>query len=123
MQVHVGFGVRQTVKVGVGSTKPRPWLVDTGSAMSEIEPDVVKHAGLKATGTAHRARTYCSVITVPEYRAPSLSVASGKLMPQTVGSSHGVAAANGGILGAYSLWEYGSVVFDWPGDKMLLGVG
>src|SRR6185437_1091139 len=124
MRVDVGpLGVRQSVKVRVGATKPRSWLIDTGSSASEIEPEIVKRAGLKATGTAHRSLTYCSIHTVPEYHAPSLSLASGKLKPQVVGSSKGAAVGYGGILGAYSLWRYGSVVFDWPGAEMLLGVG
>ncbi len=123
MRVQLGLGVRQTVKVKVGSTKPQPWLVDTGSATSLIEPDIVERAGLKATGTVQKARTYCSLTTVAEYHAPSLSLGSGKLRPQVIVSSQGAANGEGGILGAFSLWQYGSVVFDWPGAKMLLGVG
>jgi hypothetical protein len=124
MRVDVGpLGVRQSVKVGVGSTKPQLWLIDTGSSSSEIEPEVVKRAGLRATGTAQRSHTYCSIVTVPEYQARVLSLVSGKLFSQIVGSSKGAADGYRGILGAYSLWQYGSVVFDWPGAKMLLGVG
>jgi hypothetical protein len=124
MKVDAGpLGVRQSVKVGVGSTKARPWLIDTGSSSSVIDPDIVKRAKLKATGTAQRGVTYCSIITVPEFRAPSLTVSSGKLMPQTIGSFKAGAKREGGVLGAYSLWQFGSVVFDWPGAKLLLGVG
>jgi Aspartyl protease len=117
------LGVRQTVKVGVGSTKPRPWLIDTGSSSSVIDPDVVKRAKLKATGTVQQGVTYCSIIEVPEFRAPNLTLSSGKLMPQTIGSFKAGAKREGGVLGAYSLWQFGSVVFDWPGAKLLLGVG
>ena len=124
MRVDAGpLGVRQTVKVKVGSTKARPWLIDTGSTSSVIDPDVVARAHLKPTGAAHQTETYCSVVTVPEYRALNLTVSSGKLMPQTIDSFDGSAAPESGILGAYSLWQYGSVVFDWPGGKLLLGVG
>ena len=123
MRVHVGFGVRQTIKVRVGSTKPRPWLVDTGSAVSVIDPGVVKRADLRPTGAAHRTRTYCSIVTVPDYHAPSLSVAAGQAdaADDHLVQARGVGSA--GILGSYSLWQYGSVVFDWPGGKLLLGVG
>jgi hypothetical protein len=116
-------GVFQTVKVKVGSTKPQPWLVDTGSAASEIEPRVVRAAGLRATGFEPKARTYCSIVTAPEYEAPSLSFVAGKLNPQTIVSFKGAALGSAGILSSYSLSLYGSVVFDWPGAKMLLGVG
>lgn len=116
-------GVFQTVKVKVGSTKPQPWLVDTGSATSVIEPRVVRAAGLRATGVEPKARTYCSIVTAPEYQAPSLSLGAGKLNPQTVVSFKGAALGNAGILSSYSLSRYGSVVFDWPGAEMLLGVG
>ena len=124
MRVDAGpFGVRQSVKVKVGSTKPRPWLIDTGSTSSVIDPNVVRRAHLKPTGAAHQTETYCSVVNVPEYRAPNLILSSGKLMPQTIASFDGSAGREGGILGAYALWQYGSVVFDWPGGKLLLGVG
>jgi predicted aspartyl protease len=124
MRVESGpLGVRQTVKVKVGSTKPRPWLIDTGSTSSVIDPDIVERAHLKPTGAAHQTLTYCSEVTVPEYRAPNLTVSSGRLMPQAIGSFKGSTGPEGGILGAYPLWQYGSVVFDWPGGKLLLGVG
>jgi predicted aspartyl protease len=124
MRVHAGlFGVVQTVKVKVGSTKPQPWLIDTGSTSSVIDPDIVERAHLKPTGAAHQTETYCSVVNVPEYKAPNLTLSSGKLPPQTIASFKGSAAGEGGILGAYPLWQYGSVVFDWPGAKLLLGVG
>jgi predicted aspartyl protease len=124
MRVDAGpLGVRQTVKVKVGSTKPRPWLIDTGSTSSVIDPDVVERAHLKPTGAAHQTETYCSVVNVPEYRAPNLTLSSGKLMPQTIASFDGSAGHEAGILGAYALWQYGSVVFDWPGSKLLLGIG
>ncbi len=116
-------GVFQTVKVKVGSTKPQPWLVDTGSAASAIEPRVVRSAGLRATGIEPKAVTYCAIVTAPEYQAPSLSLGAGKLMPQTIISFKGAALGSAGILSSYSLSRYGSVVFDWPGAQMLLGVG
>jgi predicted aspartyl protease len=116
-------GVFQTVKVKVGSTKPQPWLVDTGSSSSVIEPQVVSRAGLRSTGIEVEVRTYCSIVKVPEYHAPALSLGAGKLIPQLVASFQGAALGNAGILGSYSLWQYGSVIFDWPGAKLLLGVG
>jgi Aspartyl protease len=116
-------GVFQTVKVKVGSTKPQPWLVDTGSATSVIEPRVVRAAGLRATGIEPKARTYCSIVTAPEYEAPSLSLGAGEMIPQTIVSFKGAALGSAGILSSYSLSRYGSVVFDWPGRELLLGVG
>jgi hypothetical protein len=116
-------GVFQTVKVKVGSTKPQPWLVDTGSATSVIEPRVVRGAGLRATGIEPKAVTYCSIVTAPEYDAPSLSFGAGKLIPQTILSFKRAALGSAGILSSYSLSRYGSVVLDWPGGELLLGVG
>ncbi len=122
MRVQLGQGVTQTVKVKVGSTKPQPWLIDTGSTASEIEPGLVRRAGLRSVGT-HLVRTYCSVIKVPEFRATALSIGAEKLVPQVLASHHGASFGDAGTLGAYSLWQFGSVVFDWPGGKLLLGVG
>lgn len=119
-----GLEVIQTVKVGVGQTKPLPWLIDTGAAFSFVDAGLVAKAKLRATGTAQKGSTYCSIITVTEYKANSLPLSSGKLRAQTVGSQKGLRKAGvGGILGSYALWQFGSVVFDWGGGKLLLGAG
>jgi Aspartyl protease len=124
MTVNASRGVSQTVDVKVGSTKPEPWLIDTGTASSLLDAKIVKRAGLEPTGTAHESATYCSRVTVPEYHAPSLGLSTGKLKPQTIGSFKGLASLDAdGILGSYSLWQYGSVVLDWAGGKLILGAG
>jgi predicted aspartyl protease len=128
--VGAGDGVDQTVEVKVAGADPSPWLIDTGTSFSLIDSGVVKQAKLRPTGTAQRAITYCSTVTVPEYTATALELATGKLKPQIVGSFQGFANGGGdgifgsdGILGSYSLWQYGSVVIDWAGRRLILGTG
>ncbi len=114
-------GVSQTVQMSVGSEKAEPWLVDTGASYTFVDPSLVKMAGWRATGTAQKGNTYCSVITVPEYTATSLTLASNNLETQTIASFDGNAPGSGGTVGAFTLWQYGSVVFDWAGGRLLLG--
>jgi predicted aspartyl protease len=116
-------GVSQTVEMSVGSGRAEPWLVDTGASYTFVDPRLVKKAGWKATGTAQRGNTYCSIITVPEYTATSLSLGGAKLESQTIASFGGNEPGSGGTVGAFTLWQYGSVVFDWAAGKLLLGAG
>lgn len=123
MAVSPGSGVSQTVEMGVGSGRAEPWLIDTGSSYTFVDPGLVKRAGWKATGTAQRGNTYCSIITVPEYTATSLTLGGNKLASQTIASFGGNEPGSGGTVGAFTLWQYGSVVFDWAGGRLLLGAG
>ena len=47
-----------------------------------------------------------------------------ELMAQTVGGFSGrIGSGVAGTLGSYSLSQFGSVVFDWAGGRLLLGTG
>jgi predicted aspartyl protease len=116
-------GVSQKVKMGIGSGRAEPWLIDTGSSYTFVDPGLVEKAGWRATGTAQRGNTYCSIITVPEYTATSLTLGGNRLESQTIASFGGNAPGSGGTVGAFTLWQYGSVVFDWAGGRLLLGAG
>lgn len=114
-------GVQQSVEVGVGEIPPRDYLIDTGAALTFVDSKVVRKAKLEPTGVATRGGTYCSTITVPEYRGRHLKLGNGRLEPQRIGSLKGL--HGGGVLGASSLARYGSVVFDWTRERLQLGVG
>jgi predicted aspartyl protease len=119
-----GGSVKPYAEVTVGQTKPQRWLVDTGSDTSAIDPGLVKAAKLRSTGEARRSPTFCSTVDLVEYRSGSWSLAGEPLKPQRFGEiplvdSVGVA----GLLGAYPLVKYGSVVFDFAGGRLLLGAG
>ncbi len=117
-------GVAQTVEVKVGSTQPQPWLIDTGSPFSVVEPKIAKKSGLKPLGTPQQGATYCSKVTVTYYEAPSLELPTGKLKRQAIGAIQGLGNVGAkGLLGSYSLLQFGSVVFDWAGEKLILGAG
>lgn len=119
-----GGSVKPFAEVALGSTEPRKWLVDTGSDTSAVDPGLVKAAKLRPTGEARRGPTFCSTVDLVEYESGSWTLAGRPLKPQRVGEiplvdSVGVA----GLLGAYPLAKYGSVVFDFAGGRLLLGVG
>jgi predicted aspartyl protease len=116
-------GASQTVEMGVGSARAGPWLIDTGANYTFVDPSLVRKAGWTATGTAQKGHTVCSTITVPEYTATSLTLGGNKLESQTIASFGGNAPGSGGTVGAFTLWQYGSVVFDWAGGRLLLGAG
>jgi predicted aspartyl protease len=119
-----GGSVKPFAEVTVGSTKPQKWLVDTGSDTSAVDPGLVKAAQLRSTGEARRSPTFCSTVDLVEYESGSWTLAGEPLKPQRLGEiplvdSVGVA----GLLGAYPLAKYGSVVFDFSGGQLLLGAG
>jgi predicted aspartyl protease len=116
-------GASQTVKMGVGSERAEPWLIDTGANYTFVDPRLVRKAGWTATGTAQKGDTVCSIITVPEYTATSLTLGGHRLKSQTIASFAGNGRGPGGTVGAFTLWQYGSVVFDWAGGRLLLGAG
>ena len=125
MEVEASAGnVKPFAEVTVGSTKPQKWLVDTGADTSAVDPGLVKAAKLRSTGEARRSPTFCSTVDLVEYESGSWSLAGQPLKPQRLGAiplvdSVGVA----GLLGAYPLAKYGSVVFDFAGGRLLLGAG
>jgi predicted aspartyl protease len=125
MEVEAAAGsVKPFAEVTLGGTKPQRWLVDTGSDTSAVDPGLVKAAKLKSTGEARRSPTFCSTVDLHEYSSGSWTLAGEALKPQRVGAiplidSVGVA----GLLGAYPLVKYGSVVFDFAGGQLLLGAG
>jgi predicted aspartyl protease len=123
MVVSSGSGVSQKVEMGIESGRAEPWLIDTGSSYTFVDPRLVERAGWRATGTAQKGNTYCSTITVPEYTATSLTLGGNRLESQTIASFGGNAPGSGGTVGAFTLWQYGSVVFDWAGGRLLLGAG
>jgi predicted aspartyl protease len=119
-----GGSVKPFAEVTVGQTKPQRWLVDTGADTSAVDPGLRKAAKLRPTGEARRSPTFCSTVDLVEYESGSWSLAGEPLKPQRVGEiplvdSVGVA----GLLGAYPLVKYGSVVFDFAGGRLLLGAG
>jgi predicted aspartyl protease len=125
MEVEASAGsVKPFAEVTVGQTKPQKWLVDTGADTSAVDPGLVKAGKLRSTGEARRSPTFCSTVDLVEYESGSWSLAGQPLKPQRVGEiplvdSVGVA----GLLGAYPLAKYGSVVFDFSGGQLLLGTG
>lgn len=125
MEVEASAGsVKPFAEVTVGQTKPQRWLVDTGADTSAIDPGLIRAAKLHSTGEARRSPTFCSTVDLEEYRSGPWSLAGEPLEPQRFGQiplldSVGVP----GLLGAYPLVKYGSVVFDFGGGQLLLGAG
>lgn len=119
-----GGSVKPFAEVTVGRTKPQKWLVDTGADTSAVDPGLVKAAKLRPTGEARRSPTFCSTVDLVEYESGSWSLAGQPLKPQRFGEIPLVDSVGvPGLLGAYPLVKYGSVVFDFSGGQLLLGAG
>jgi predicted aspartyl protease len=119
-----GGSVKPFAEVTIGQTKPQKWLVDTGSDTSAVDPGLVKAAKLRSTGEARRSPTFCSTVDLHEFQSGSWSLAGEPLKPQRLGQIDLVDSVGvPGLLGAYPMVKYGSVVFDFAGGRLLLGAG
>ena len=120
------------IAVAFGLQEPHEFIPDTGAVISVVDSSVATIAGLKRLGFRTTQSTICSVLVTPEVatgnwsivgKAPSPpSLAGQALRPQSVATidlrrMRGV----GGFLGADQMSQFGSVVFDYAGGRILLG--
>ncbi|MEZ5078685.1 MAG: retropepsin-like aspartic protease [Solirubrobacterales bacterium] len=119
------FGeVTQTAEIALGETTATPWLIDTAAALSVAESSAVKAARLEPTDTAREGGTFCSTIVIEEYESGDWTLGGEPLEPEALGGLDlGSGGEVGGLLGSNTLYRFGSVVFDWDGGQLLLGVG
>jgi Aspartyl protease len=121
--------VTQRVKVafyGVSfdNGKIQEWSPDTGAWISYINPNETKKLGLALTGKVLEGRTFCATPAVLTSKSGEWTLAGEPLKPQPIGSTPFVALDQAeGLLGSRTLSEFGSVVFDWAGGRLLLGAG
>jgi hypothetical protein len=95
---------------------------DTGASISVVDKTLGKKLHLKHTGKANEANTACTVVTVPNVESGPWKLAGHKLAPRELGSIDLIKTSpSEGLLGADVMKEFGSVVFDYAGGRLLLG--
>jgi hypothetical protein len=117
--------VTMRIEVRFGKGKPLAFLPDTGAPRAGyIDPARAKALGLKPNGEAYKERTFCSSSEVPGVESGEWSIAGKPLRPQPLGATPLTKSVLAdGLLGGRIFDEYGSVVFDYAGGRLVLGAG
>jgi hypothetical protein len=116
--------VSLNVRLTVGSSKARSFVVDTGSSQSVVASAIARSNHLAHTDLAQRQDTVCSVITAPLVHSGPWSIPGVTLRPQLLGvTNFGPISAGGtaGLLGSDQLKHFGWVIFDYRGGRLVLG--
>ncbi|HJZ37657.1 MAG TPA: retropepsin-like aspartic protease [Solirubrobacterales bacterium] len=116
-----------TMRVGVrfGRGKPLAFLPDTGAPRAGyIDPVRAKALGLKENGKHYKQRTFCSTSEDPGVESGEWSIAGKPLKPQPLPATPLIKSVLAdGLIGGTTFDEYGSVVFDYAGERLVLGAG
>ncbi len=110
-----------SVPVRFGDQPSNWFVVDTGTARTELDPWVSKEGSLRATDLADRYDTVCSVLTSPIVRSGSWSTSGLALRPQLLDSTNTGYSMYAGILGADTLAHEKWIVLDYTGGLVVLG--
>jgi hypothetical protein len=119
-----GITLRTVISFRGGTLQP--WLPDTGSQWSIIDGTLVRASHLRYLRGTKMQPSLCSSTPLSTRRAWSghWQLADHPLRPQSLEVSSVLSTAGvDGVIGSKTLAEYGSVIFDWAGRKLLLGVG
>jgi hypothetical protein len=117
--------VTMRVEVRFGKGKALAFLPDTGAPRTGyIDPVRAKALGLKPNGKAYKQRTFCSTAEVPGVESGEWSIAGKPLKPQPLPATPLIKSVLAdGLIGGRTFDEYGSVVFDYAGERLVLGAG
>jgi hypothetical protein len=117
--------VTMRVEVSFGNGRPLAFLPDTGAPRAGyIDPVRAKALGLKSSGQSYKERTFCSTSEVPGVESGEWSIAGEPLRPQPLPATPLIRSVLAdGLIGGRTFDEYGSVVFDYAGERLVLGAG
>jgi Aspartyl protease len=117
--------VTMRVEVRFGKGEPLAFLPDTGAPRAGyIDPVQAKALGLRSNGEAYKERTFCSTAEVPGVESGEWSIAGKPLKPQPLaGTPLNKSVLADGLIGGLTFDEFGSVVFDYAGERLVLGAG
>jgi hypothetical protein len=112
-----------TVAVRFTPGPRRRFIVDTGSSQSVVSSAVARAQKLASTNLAQRQATVCSTITVPLVRSGRWSVPRRTLRRQLLDATDFGTIGFGidGLMGSDQLKNFGWVVFDYRGARLVLG--
>jgi hypothetical protein len=123
--INRGGGVTLRVIVGLGERSPQAWLPDTGSFFSLIDAENAKNLRLRRVPGDVTQPSSCSNKMLHSHRVWSGNwrLADRSLRPQAlqVTAVQGTVGVEG-VVGAKTMAEYGSVIFDWGARQLLLGI-
>jgi Aspartyl protease len=115
MRVEVRFGQREALAFLPDTGAPRAGYIDLVRA---------KALGLKPNGQSYKERTFCSTAEVPGVESGEWSIAGKPLRPQPLPDTPLTKSVLAdGLIGGLTFDEYGSVVFDYAGERLVLGAG
>jgi hypothetical protein len=117
--------VTMRVEVNFGKGKPLAFLPDTGAPRAGyIDPIKAKALGLKPSGKVYKERTFCSTSEAPGVESGEWSIAGNPLKSQPLAGTPLIRSVLAdGLVGGRTFEEYGSVVFDYAGERLVLGAG
>jgi hypothetical protein len=117
--------VTMRVEVGFGKGKSLAFLPDTGAPRAGyIDSARAKAFGLKPNGKTYKERTFCSTAEVPGVESGEWSIAGKPLKPQPLPATPLIRSVLAdGLIGGRTFDEFGSVVFDYAGERLVLGAG
>jgi Aspartyl protease len=117
--------VTTRVEVSFGKGESLAFLPDTGAPRAGyIDPTRAKALGLKPNGKTYKQRTFCSTSEVPGVESGEWSIAGKPLRPQPLPVTPLITSVLAdGLIGGRTFDEYGSVVFDYAGERLVLGAG
>jgi Aspartyl protease len=108
-------------------------IYEASGAVGTIGSDVLarfgavrnaKALGLKPNGQSYKERTFCSTSEVPGVESGEWSIAGQPLKPQPVPSTPLIRSVLAdGLIGGRTFDQYGSVVIDYAGERLVLGAG
>jgi hypothetical protein len=117
--------VTMRVEVRFGKGRPLAFLPDTGAPRAGyIDPVKARARRLKPNGMTYKENTFCSTPEVPGVESGEWSIAGKPLRPQPLVRTSLIGSVHAdGLLGGRTFDEYGSVVFDYAGGRLVLGAG
>jgi predicted aspartyl protease len=114
------------VIVSLDGGPPQAWLPDTGAQSSLVDPTVARsselpylHGTLTQPSACSRKPLHSRRVWSGHWELAGIPLQPQSLQVSTLRPTVGVE----GVIGAITLAEYGSDVFDWAGRRLLLGVG
>jgi predicted aspartyl protease len=117
-------GVDTVVPVCVAGHGPYPFEIDTGANTSTFVPQLVQQLHLPAAGPAAQVQGALCIATATQIAAPSWSVGTVALDPQTVLSidvaGSGLRSGVAGLLGGDVLRRFGAVRIDYQHQSLSL---
>jgi hypothetical protein len=125
LKVNLSAGAfSMTVRVRIKGPSSHNFVIDTGSSQSVVASAIASAEHLSTTKLAQRQTTVCSIVTVPLVHSGAWSLPSVALRPQLIGAVDlGPISSNGtvGLIGSDVLKEFGWVILDYSGGRLILG--